>query len=270
MISVYYYVANGNICCLREREINTQKRKDDKPRKAKKCNFILYPSHNNFSCQRPPHPSIQCFSQNSHQTPERSTNLQRGRKRSGLLQRKCFKWQLTASGLWRGARVFWQNSASILPLCLSFSQPPPNPSCAPLRFPPSDSAVRKVCFLLSHFLPAAPPGWLPVPQSKLMCLLKQRLCRHWGTQAEQWTGPEATLLLLLKNKPPALTDNFTRIKDDGNEYGEKTRTRINLGGGLSQVFKNAFFLSWKQFGALLKSWCKKFLTAENTSVPRFT
>lgn len=172
-------------------------------KKRKKCYFILCPSCNNRLCQRNPHPSIQSFLPNSHQTAERSTNLQRGRKWSGLLQRKCFKWQLTASGPWRRARVFWQNSVSILPslLCSPPHSSPhpllPNPSCTPLRLPLSDTAVRKVCFLLSHSLPAAPPGWLPLPQSRLMCLFKH-LCRHWGTQAEQWAGPEATLLLLLK------------------------------------------------------------------------
>lgn len=47
--------------------------------------------------------------------------LQRGRKSSRLLQRKCFKWQLTASGLRNGCWGFRQNSILSGPLLLAGS-----------------------------------------------------------------------------------------------------------------------------------------------------
>lgn len=47
--------------------------------------------------------------------------LQRGRKSSRLLQRKCFKWQLTASSLRNGCWGFRQNSILSGPLLLAGS-----------------------------------------------------------------------------------------------------------------------------------------------------
>lgn len=90
-------------------------------------------------------PNTCCFLLNQHWTAHRVAllqwkTLQRGRKSSGLLQRKCFKWQLTASGLWNGCWVFWQNSILSAPLLLAGSfplklpfpaTPLPNPSCCP-------------------------------------------------------------------------------------------------------------------------------------------
>lgn len=84
--------------------------------------------------------------------------LQREREREEIIQRKCFKWQLTARGRWNGCWVFWQNSIlSAPPLSpsqppISCSSPPPllNPSCCPLLS--SNTVVMKICFLVSVFL----------------------------------------------------------------------------------------------------------------------
>lgn len=136
-------------------------------KKKKKCCFILYPRVEVNAPRHSLHPS--------EFTPdhEKQHELQRGRKWSGLLRRKCFKWQLTALGLWGRSRIFWQDSASILlsPLhsVSNFLLSPPRvplisqalPSF--LYFPLSDTAVRKVCSCCHFF-------YLELPLTDSLCL----------------------------------------------------------------------------------------------------
>lgn len=97
--------------------------------------------------------------------------LQRGRKSSRLLQRKCFKWQLTASSLRNGCWAFRQNSILSGPLLLAGSlhlnvpfpvtlaPSLPNPSF--FRYCGYENVFR--CLHFFFFLPAASPGLLTTP-----------------------------------------------------------------------------------------------------------
>lgn len=81
--------------------------------------------------------------------------LQRGRKSSRLLQRKCFKWQLTASSLRNGCWGFRQNSILSGPLLLAGSLHLNVPF--PVTLPPSqiplssDTVVMKMYFVVCIF-----------------------------------------------------------------------------------------------------------------------
>lgn len=97
--------------------------------------------------------------------------LQRGRKSSRLLQRKCFKWQLTASSLRNGCWGFRQNSILSGPLLLAGSlhlnvpfpvtltPSLPNPSF--FRYCGYENVFR--CLHFFFFLPAASLDWLTTP-----------------------------------------------------------------------------------------------------------
>lgn len=113
--------------------------------------------------------------------------LQRGRKSSRLLQRKCFKWQLTASSLRNGCWGFRQNSILSGPLLLAGSlhlnvpfpvtltPSLPNPSF--FRYCGYENVFRCLHFFfftcsfprLTHYA---------LIQSKRVCLLKQCLHTH--------------------------------------------------------------------------------------------
>lgn len=114
--------------------------------------------------------------------------LQRGRKSSRLLQKKCFKWQLTASSLRNGCWGFRQNSILSGPLLLagSLHLNVPFPVTLPPSLPPKSLFLSILwlwkCISLSafFFFTCSFPQLThyTLIQSKRVCLLKQCLHTH--------------------------------------------------------------------------------------------
>lgn len=160
-------------------------REQYKKHSMKTSTFTLRPHPNNIWCQTHLHTNNHSFFYWTHWAVERHTNYRRAGNHPSCGRENVLRDNLQPRACRKDAE-FYDKSQPLSCFFLSFPPQPPFSPPPPKSFLHSPTPLSPPSFLfptlrlrkyvlLSYFLPAASLGWCSVPESRLMCLLKQRL-----------------------------------------------------------------------------------------------